>query len=173
MWEIAVREKPEGTFFRSGRKGGRRCCGSCMADQLFLRPRSEVCKRPGLRAPGARVRVYRKPFAALVLPVWTAHVLSVLRAMAPRLTPAEVDWISKQDRAGQSPMEIRVGCVRQWARRGVAAPAQGADRSCPHGMVSIVDGSRQPGVALGITGDHSARVAVRGGVGCVRRRAKG
>ena len=83
-----------------------------MTDQLFLRPRWEVCKRPGLRAPGARVRVYRKPFAALVLPVWTAHVLSVLRAMAPRLTPAEVDWISKQDRAGQNPMEIRVCCVR-------------------------------------------------------------
>ena len=112
-----------------------------MTDQLFLRPRWEVCKRPGLRAPGARVRVYRKPFAALVLPVWAAHVLSVLRAMAPRLTPAEVDWISKQDRAGQNPMEIRVCCVRQRARRGVAAPAQGAG------------------------------IPIRGGVGRVRRRA--
>ena len=100
-------------------------------------------------------------------------MLSVLRAMAPRLTPAEVDWISKQDRTGQSPVEIHAGLVRQRARRGVAAPAQGAGRICPTIWVSVVDGSRHPGVALGITGDHSARAAVRGGVGCVRRRATG
>ena len=128
---MVAREKVEGTFFRSGRKGSRRGCVSCMTDQHFLRPRSEVCRRPGLRASGARVRVYRKPLAALVPPVWAAHVLSVLRVMAPRLTPAELDWISKQDRAGQSPGEIHVGCARQRARRGVAAPAQGAGRICP------------------------------------------
>ena len=56
----------------------------------------------------------------------------------------------------------------EWQRRR-RAPTEAAPMAC----FSIVDGSRQPGVALGITGDHSARVAVRGGVGCVRRRAKG
>ena len=56
----------------------------------------------------------------------------------------------------------------EWQRQR-KAPTEAAPMAC----FSIVDGSRQPGVALGITGDHSARVAVRGGVGCVRRRAKG
>ena len=59
------------------------------------------------------------------------------------------------------------------AARSGSASARRRQKLPPMAWFSIVDGSRQPGVALGITGDHSARVAVRGGVGCVRRRAKG
>ena len=56
----------------------------------------------------------------------------------------------------------------EWQRRRRAL-AESAPR---HGF-SVEDGPRLPGAALGITGDHSARAAVRGGVGCVRRRATG
>ena len=42
--------------------------------------------------------------------------------MAPRLTPAELDYIFELDRAGRRPIEIHAALTRKRTRHGIATP---------------------------------------------------
>ena len=50
------------------------------------------------------------------------YTLSISLPMAPRLTPAELDYIFELDRAGHRPIEIHAALARKRTRRGIATP---------------------------------------------------
>ena len=145
-----------------GWKGSRRCCAVAWLASIFLRPRLEVCKSLGSSASGTRARVYRELLAALLTQCGQltcslrCEPVPDLQAGSCRTEPRGDPWWPRAP----------AGAV--WSGSAGAVRRQNLP---PRHCFSVVDGSRRPGVALGITGGHSARAAVRGGVGCVRRRA--
>ena len=172
--DIDAREKVEWTFFSLGTE--RKSAWLCQLHDgpIFFAPTFGGVQEAGFAC------VWRAgPSVSQAICSSCAYSLGSSRALcAASHGPASGPGLTRLDlQAGSCRAEPRGDPC--WLRAPAGAARSGSagagrrQKLPPMAWFSIVDGSRHPGVALGITGDHSARMAVRGGVGCVRRRAKG